>query len=228
MPRRPIQLELPIKNTHGGRRRGAGRPNRSGLQAHVRRPRLSRREPAHLTLTICEGLPGLRRKIAFRCLRRAVRIGRAQGLRIAHFAILSNHVHLIVEPQGENLRRELQSLSISFSKSLNAALKRKGSVFRERYHLHVLKTPSEVRRALAYVLSNESRHRKIPRTAWIDPFSSAYAFSDWKELFGRRFEVQFSNWPDCEIEAVIRDFLGKSPDHTRGWLLREGWKRARD
>jgi len=235
MSTRAKQLDLPLKGTHGGRRRGAGRPNQSGLQAHVRRPRLSRREPAHVTLKICEGLPGLRTKIAFRCLRRAVRRARAEGLRIAHFAILANHVHLIIEPQGETVGRELQSLSISFSKSLNAALDRNGRVFRERYHLHALKTPTETRRALAYVLSNEARHlarRQVRRPGKlleirIDPFSSARVFAGLKRLFGNGIKITQSRWGDSEIEAAIADFVGQLRSAEQSWLLREGWKRAK-
>ena len=53
--KRATQLELPLKKTHGGRRKGAGRPNRSGLRAHVRRPKLDLRHPIHVTLKLTQG-----------------------------------------------------------------------------------------------------------------------------------------------------------------------------
>ena len=228
------QLELPLKNSHGGRRKGAGRPNRSGLQAHIRRPRLKRGEPVHVTLKLRGDLPSLRRKESFRCLKAAVRKARAQGLRIIHFAILSNHIHLILESSGSELRRPLQSLGISLSKRINATMGRRGSVLVERYYAHVLKTPSEARNALAYVLTNESRHERRSQRpkAWrthcftirFDPFSSALAFSpkDWKPLLGTAPLLQSTNWNGSTVDAWHSEVL--SPPLS--WLLKSGWKRG--
>lgn len=215
------------KLSHGGRRRGAGRPNRSGLQAHVRRPRLKTREPVHVTLRLVDGLPSLRRKEAFLCLRDAVRKARAQGFAVSHFAILSNHIHLILEPSAPKLGRIFQSFGISFAKRLNALLDRAGPVFRERYHMHVLRTPAEVRHALAYVLTNRERHACQGRpptsfTVCIDLFSSAYAFRDWRALFGSKVDFEFSGWPEDEIERWHGEIL--APMKT--WLLKSGWKRV--
>lgn len=206
---------------HGGRRKGAGRPNRSGLQAHVRRPRLNPRHPIHVTLRLNDGLPSLRKKEIFKILRLAVQKARSQGLAVAHFAILSNHIHLIVETEKTLLSPVFQSFGISFSKRFNSHLKRSGAVFRERYHLHVLKTPTEVRRALAYVLTNEGKHHGRKQTVRIDPFSSAFAFSEWKALLGR-VDFQFSNWSEDWIENWYDEIL--TPPHT--WLLTRGWKKA--
>jgi hypothetical protein len=77
------QCELGLK-FRGGNRRGAGRKNRSGLRSHVARPRLNGREPVHVTLKLCEGLPSLRRKDIYRVLRDAVRRARLKGLRLVH------------------------------------------------------------------------------------------------------------------------------------------------
>ncbi|MEO1483786.1 MAG: hypothetical protein AAFU77_16885, partial [Myxococcota bacterium] len=53
-----------------------------------------------------------------------------------------------------------------------------------RYHAHILKTPREVRHALAYVLNNARRHAaqrglRLPRT-FVDHCSSAAHFDGWK------------------------------------------------
>jgi hypothetical protein len=56
---------------------------------------------------------------------------------------------------------------------------RRGPVFDERFHSHVLRTPAEVRNAMRYVLGNFASHaarRNEPmREGWVDPFSSAAA-----------------------------------------------------
>jgi REP element-mobilizing transposase RayT len=221
MPR-ARQLSLALPHTHGGRRRGAGRPNRSGLQAHRKRPTLNPRHPLHVTLRLEAGLPSLRKKEVFRALCHAVKLARQQGLRIAHFAILSNHVHLIVEPQGAAISKALQSFGISLGKRINALAQRKGRVFRERYHFEILATPTQVKNALNYVLTNEARHRGSGVQVKLDPFSSATAFKDWKRLT-RSVEFLPTTWPDSAIEAWLSEIL--SP--PRSWLLTQGWQRAR-
>ena len=55
-------------------------------------------------------------------------------------------------------------------------MRRRGRVLADRYHAHVLRTPSEARRAARYVRENNRKHmteigRPVPR-AWIDPYAS--------------------------------------------------------
>lgn len=229
----PKQLALPIKARfrHGGARPGAGRPRGTGLQSHVRRARLSNRHPVHVTLRLRSGLPSLRSKAAFRCFRDAVRTARRRGFQVSHFALLSNHVHLILEPSEPSLRPLFQSLCISFSKRLNARLGSRGPVFLGRYHLHVLKTPTEVKRALAYVLTNEHIHGKRAGTGQgvevvqvrVDPFSSAWGFRDLRKLIRGRLVYESSRWAESTIEAWYDEILCR----PRTWLLTTGWRLAR-
>jgi hypothetical protein len=44
------------------------------------------------------------------------------------------------------------------AKALNKMLSRKGALFADHYHSHLLRTPTEVARALAYVRENACRH----------------------------------------------------------------------
>src|SRR5664279_158460 len=72
----------------------------------------------------------------------------------------------------------------------NAATGHRGSVFSDRYFPRVLKTPTQVRNCLAYVLNNWKHHGETAdalRRPWpIDPYSTASMFDGWKELDGRR------------------------------------------
>jgi hypothetical protein len=156
-----------------------------------------------------------------------------KGLRVVHFAILSNHIHLIIEPKENSLRRPLQSLSISFAKRLNLLMARKGAVLFDRYHLHALKTPTETRRALAYVLTNEAKHKlerkmsgaRTPLTfveVGLDPFSSAFRFREWHALIGGKLEFRISSWSEAYIAGWYSEILTEA----RTWLLKTGWKRA--
>src|SRR5262249_37838089 len=58
-------------------------------------------------------------------------------------------------------------------------------VFSDRYHVRILRTPTEVKNALNYVLNNWRHHsedRGMESMYWeVDYFSSAPTFTRWKE-----------------------------------------------
>jgi putative transposase len=149
--------------THGGRRRGAGRrPNgEHALVSHKERPRFDKPAPAHVTLRVRDDVPSLRSSRRFAVIRRVFAAAKGlHGLRLVEFTVLSNHLHLIVEADDSRaLARGMQGLCIRLAKRLNAALKgRRGSVFADHYHLHLLRSPRETKNALMYVAENAQRH----------------------------------------------------------------------
>src|SRR5690606_14304162 len=110
-------------------------------------------------------------------IKRAAVKARGKGLRLIHFSVQSNHLHLLLESaNNEALARGIQSFATSLAKNLNSLLKRQGTVFRDRYHLHILKTAREVKHALIYVFQNFARHTKAPGR--FDPFSSLLCFPE--------------------------------------------------
>jgi hypothetical protein len=97
---------------------------------------------------------------------------------VVHFSVLGNHIHLLAEADGTSaLANGMRSLSIRLAQQLNMMMGRRGPVFSGRYHAHVLKTPSEVRNAVRYVLGNFASHarRRGERLSadYVDRFSSA-------------------------------------------------------
>src|SRR5579883_421584 len=187
--RKPVQLELRPR-TWGGLREGAGRPKRPRHKGdplpHDRRPEF-KQLPVHITLRVLPEIGKLRTKERFKEMKRAFRRGSDRfGMRLSEFSVQTNHLHLIVEAQDKQaLARGLQGLSIRVAKAVNRASGgRRGTVFSDRYHAHLLKTPSEVRNALVYVRRNFQKHMKentgrvFPPT-WHDPFSSASDEAIW-------------------------------------------------
>jgi putative transposase len=182
MPRIPRQERLTFK-TWGGARAGAGRKpigKRAGAK-HVQRPSLDARTPVHLTMRIARGLPSLRSERCMTILRRAFARGRERfGFRLVHYAVQPDHLHFVVEaPNKRALTAGVRGLSVRVARLLNVELRRTGRVFPERYHARQLRTPREVRNALAYVLLQEHRHgakRRSGINTLRDPYSSAPAF----------------------------------------------------
>ena len=114
-----------------GARPGAGRPR-------IRRSRVAHRSrgavPAHcsvlVTLRVLDDVPALRRACFVRAFRETLR------------------------KAARRLANGMKSLAARFARCVNRVFSRRGRVLADRFH-HVLKrTPTEVRRALAYVLLN--------------------------------------------------------------------------
>jgi hypothetical protein len=199
------------------RRRGGGRKPRRVRPGvpHTKRPELSGREPVHVTLSTVPEVGLLRTKKAYQCVRRALRTVASRAMerfRICHVSIQGTHIHAIAEADSKAaLSRGLQGFQISLAKHLNAALERHGRVFVDRYHLHVLRTPREVRNAIAYVLNNwrhHNEHRAFPGRT-VDPYATGGHFDGWLD--------------PPSIPIAERGQLITSPPRT--WLLNTGWKR---
>ena len=219
MSHKSAQLSFRFER-RGGKRVGAGRkPKDPSLRAgpgvsHLRRPQLSPRYPVHVTLKLRAELKSLRRGKTFRVVRDAFWALKAlAAFRLVHYSVQGNHLHLMIEAESNaTLAKGLQGLSIRIARGLNRLLGRSGAVFSDRYHARVLKTPTEVRNALRYVLMNLHHHLlergegELPAT-WFDLFSSAIALEGWR----------FPTLP----------MLGELPlSEPRSWLLAVGWKKA--
>ena len=207
----------------GGARRGAGRPKTSTRVSHATRPRVTQHVPLHVTLRVVAGLPSLRKKQVFRVVREALGRPRAGDAGVVHYSVQSNHLHLIVEaPNAGRLARGMQALAIRLAKRLNLLFGRRGRVFADRFHFRALKTPLEVRRALAYVLNNYRRHADAtgPRLplSFRDPCSSAASFDGWDpEWIHAPPDPSALSDPFAEIAMGV-----VAP---RSFLLRRGWHR---
>ena len=158
---RPRQQEFAFR-TWGGRRLGAGRRPHYGrpLVSHLARPPLASRYPVHVTLRIRAGLPNLRHPQCFYPVVGALRAGRERGgFRLVHYSVQTNHLHLVVEAADRRtLARGMQGLAVRIARAFNRATRRIGRVFFDHYHARILRTPTEVVRAVAYVRENARRH----------------------------------------------------------------------
>ena len=214
------QLSITFPNTWGGRRKSAGRPRLAPRPRvpHTRRPKLASRFPVHVTVRLRAGLPRLRGFELAKVLRRAFVHGCDAGVfRICQFSVQGNHIHLVCEARDKTaLSRGVQGFKVRVARGLNRHWGRNGTVFDDRYHAEIMKTPRHVRNTLLYVLHNGARHgEKLPRWAsGIDPFSSAWYFDGWRDT---RWRNGLSPPPNEDSPPVAQP-------HT--WLLATGWRRA--
>jgi REP element-mobilizing transposase RayT len=152
--------------------------------SHLARPRF-KRLPVHVTLKLLDVVGDLRTEKRFARIQRAFYVACDHlGMRLLQFSVQDNHIHLVVEAvDQQKLGQAMQGLAIRLAKGINRASGRHGTVFADRYHAHVLRTPAEVRNAVHYVLHNRRKHRR-ERGLWthpwdIDEFSSASRDACW-------------------------------------------------
>ncbi len=168
-----------------------------------------------MTVRVQEDVPSLRRRAFIREFRSTLRRGCERGeFRVVHYSLQRDHVHMIVEAAGKQaLGRGMKAVGIRLAKAVNRVFGRSGPVLLGRYHVRALKSPREVRNALAYVLLNVRKHWResqggAPQVR-LDEASSGAWFRGWsREPPGR------VSWE--------RDV---SSPHT--WLLAKGWRRHR-
>ncbi|TAJ21194.1 MAG: hypothetical protein EPO68_05290 [Planctomycetota bacterium] len=187
------------------------------MHPHITRPEQCQRFPIHLTTRVRQGLPSLRRASSHRLVLETLRAGADRfGFRLIEYSVQSNHFHLLVEvPDREALTRGAKGLFVRLAKQLNKWWGRKGQVFPDRFHARALRSPREVRRALAYVLHNARRHASFG--AGIDPHSSGAWFDGFAE----------SSAQHASVAEFVRRMArwGRVVCRARSWLLSTGWRR---
>ncbi|SRR5260221_1745784 len=172
-----VQRQLPF---HGGPRPNSGRP-RGNRTSHASRPRFERPTPVHVTLRMKPHVWNLRSSRAYRRIRACFEKARGRfGARLIEYSVQGNHLHLIVEADDtEALSRGMQGLCIRLAKALNAMMRRAGRVFDDHYFSRLLRSPTELVRAIRYVLHNAAHHFGI---SGVDLFSSAALPTDALEV----------------------------------------------
>lgn len=155
------QLKLAKTSGWGGRRAGAGRKRRGASRvSHRARPAFAGRFPLHVTLRIRRDVPSLRTRRCLGALERAFYAGGGKfGIRLVHFAVMHDHVHMLMEAAGkESLSAGLHALNVRIARAVNRVTRRRGHVLADHYHARILRTPTEVRHARRYLATNAERH----------------------------------------------------------------------
>src|SRR5215470_12496139 len=151
----------------GGKRRGAGRKPKGARagEGHDARPAFKPYHALHVVMRIVPEVGSLRRRAMYKAMRAAsITAALRERFRIVHISLQRTHVHMLVEAEHKAaLARGMQGFLISAARHINTALsnggrRRRGPVFADRYHLTVIKTPTQARHAIGYILGNWHHH----------------------------------------------------------------------
>jgi len=211
---KPGQQDLPLPNTHGGFREGAGRKPNKERVSHSKRVVVKSRLPMHITMRMRGDVPRLRNFDLMPVLKRAfVAACDKDGFRIVQFSVQTNHIHLICEAENNTaVARGIQSWAVRVARGLNRKSGRRGSLFDDRYHVEVITMPKQMRNTYCYVLQNARGHGLEIGNAWhgLDPFSSGWWFDGWSR----------DDW-----RTGIRPPAERTVAPARSWLATTGWRR---
>jgi hypothetical protein len=142
--------------------------------------------------------------------------------RLLQFSVQRDHVHLIVEASDKRaLSSGVRSVAILIARYVNELLARRGPLWGDRWHGHTLKSPREVRNALAYVLGNFRKHARRTLPPGVDRYSSGAWFDGWRD-FERRSGLAP---PFMRRDVAVEPATECPVSNARTWLARVGWRR---
>ena len=214
--KRDPQLSFEMRS-HGGSRKRSGRKKRiENEPKHVARAEVDSRIPMHISFKLIPGTPCLRTPKFMKEFALILANARRRGLRVQQYTIESNHIHLLAEADSNSqVSRGMSSLKISIVWALRRIFMYHGRVFVERYFVVHLKSPTQMRNALRYVLFNHAKHTKCAFFA--DVYSSIFGFGDAHEFA----EVRAERAPPW-FAAIARELAD-----AKTWMQKTGWRRAR-
>jgi putative transposase len=169
------------------------------------------------------GRANMRAQLVFKQVRACIGHAHRGGLRITHFSVQRDHVHLIVEAADKrDLARGLQGVASSVARAVNHIAGRHGRFWRDRYHRRDLTSPRAVRNAIVYVTMNFRKHGAHDADVFrmLDARSSAAWLDGWDSRAGP--------WVAALRDVpLVRELRSDCPPVARSstWLGAIGWKR---
>ena len=94
------------------------------------------------------------------------------GFRLYAFALMSNHIHLLIEPAGESLNTVFARIETRYAMWFNRKYRRTGYLFQNRYRSEAVETELYFMTVLRYILQN-------PMKAGIESRPGTYRWSSY-------------------------------------------------
>ena len=141
---------------------------------HRKRAEIKRPSSMHLTIKVEKKKAGIKNKVILKVLKRAILKGRSSGLRIIHFTLEYDHVHLLVESDCKvKLGRGMMRLGVTLAKGINKYKSEKGRVYKQRYHQRFIQSGRDLKNVMNYIFKNGLKHKTA--ASIINPFNSIRA-----------------------------------------------------
>lgn len=177
---------------------------------HIERARILRASALHLTIKLNRA--DIQNKSILKIFRRAIYRGRLQGLRIIHFSMEHDHFHIYAEADCNLiLAKSMKALGVTLAKNINKFFGVKGHLYKYRYHMRVLKSASDVKNVINYILKNGIKHRRTKKV--FNSYNSALVLHD--------FGLLKLDKGKGEIKTLAERFLKRADIQRELVMLRE-------
>ncbi len=177
--------------------KGAGRPalNDPGIR-HTKRPLLKKPTSLHLTVKIKKNKAEIKNKSVLAILKRSILNARRQGLRVIHYSLEYDHVHLLIEADNNHiLGKGMQAFGVTFSKAINRLKKLTGEVYKHRYHFRRISSSKELKNVMNYIFTNGVKHKTSKFI--VNSYNSIRAEINYKLFYKERLEL------DLELLSIL-------------------------
>ena len=156
-------------------------PKRAGRKAihapsirHRKRAEIKKPSSLHLTIKIAKNKAGVKNKQILKVLKRAILKGRSAGIRIIHFTLEYDHIHLLVEADCKiKLGRGMMRFGVTLAKGINHYRRDQGQVYKHRYHQRFITSRRDLKNVMNYIFHNGLKHRTA--TKLLNPYHSIRA-----------------------------------------------------
>ncbi len=159
-------------------RRGAGRKLQGPRRQvpHRRRPDVYCTDAVHVTWRFLPRVWNLRSRRAFAVLSKALEAACERfGARLIAYSVQGNHIHMVWEADSDRaLSRALNGLGARIGRGLNRMMGTSGRVLDGRYHAVPLRSGSQVRNVLQYLVENAERHARQAGQRILGAFQDAF------------------------------------------------------
>ncbi|MBC7714103.1 MAG: transposase [Rhizobacter sp.] len=171
--------------------KGAGRPaiHDAGIR-HTSRPELHRPCSLHLTVKIKKIKADIKNKTILHFLKRAILNSRKQGLKVIHFSLEYDHVHLLIEADNNIvLGKGMKSFGVTLSKAINKVKNQKGGVYKHRYHFRQISSARQLKNVMKYIFLNGVKHKTANNI--VSPFNSISAEEKYFLFYKKAMKYDF-------------------------------------
>lgn len=148
--------QLSLINSKGAGRRAVHDP---GIR-HTARPLIKKASALHITIKVKKIKADIKNKSVLKLLHRGIANARKQKLRIIHFTLEYDHIHLLIEADNNLiLGKGMKALGVTLAKGVNRLKKQKGDVYKHRYHFRKIENLIQYKRVLNYIFTNGIKHK---------------------------------------------------------------------
>ena len=155
------------------------------------------------------------------------RCRKISGFRLHAFVLMSNHIHLLIEPTGEPLDVIFKRIGTRYAVWFNRKYQRAGHLFQDRYRSECVETDQYYKTVLRYILQN-------PMKAGLESCPGSYRWSSYAAYIngqGIITDTEFATGLFGGREALIEYLTQDNDDHVmdegdHDWRLRDDEARA--